>query len=218
MVPPLVGSLVVSRAPDPLPAAGWRAQRQAAARNETAILEAARKLVAAGGGDRIDVRQIAAEAGVGVGTVYRRFGDKAGVLAALIGEDERVLQEAFIAGEPPLGPGAPAPERLEAFLRALCRLTAEHADSLAAAQAAAPDGRYAFGSYEAWRLHASVLIAEIDPRLDADWLADLVIAPLSPALYRRQRDQRGMTPSRIEANVVDCARRVTQRPIARGSR
>ncbi|CAA9282528.1 MAG: Transcriptional regulator, AcrR family [uncultured Blastococcus sp.] len=200
----------MARASDALPAVGWQSQRQAAARNETAILDAARKLVAAGGGDRIDVRQIAAEAGVGVGTIYRRFGDKAGVLAALVGEDERVLQDALIGGDPPLGPGAPAPERLEAFLRALCRLTADHADSLAAAQATAADGRYAFGSYEAWRLHARVLIADIDPRLDADWLADLVIAPLSPALYRRQRDQRGMTPSRIEANVVDCARRVTR--------
>ena len=200
----------MSGPPDPLPLSGWKAQRQTAARNEAAILDAARELVAGGGGDRIDVRQIAAAAGVGVGTIYRRFGDKAGVLAALVGEDERALQDALIHGDPPLGPGAPAPERLEAFLRALCRLTADHADVLAAGQATAPEGRYAFGSYEAWRLHAAVLIAQIDPRLDAEWLADLVIAPLSPALYRRQRDQRGMTPGRIEANVVDCARRVTR--------
>ena len=195
--------------PDALPVVAWQAQRATAARNETAILEAARELIAAGGGDRVDVRQIAAAAGVGVGTIYRRFGDKAAVLAALVCEDERALQDALVSGPPPLGPGVPAPERLEALLRALCRLTDEHADALAAGQATAAEGRYAFGSYEAWRLHATVLIAQIDPELDAEWLADLVIAPLDPALYRRQRGHRGMTAARIEANVVECARRLT---------
>jgi AcrR family transcriptional regulator len=44
------------------------------------------------------MRDIAHAAGVGVGTLYRRFGDRAGLLAAVIREDERVLQEAESVG------------------------------------------------------------------------------------------------------------------------
>ena len=53
--------------------------------------------------------QVAAAAGVGKGTLFRRFGDKSGLAAALLDARERVLQEAVLFGPPPLGPGAPPP-------------------------------------------------------------------------------------------------------------
>ena len=59
---------------------------------------------------------IAAEAGVGKGTLYRRFGDKGGLAFALLDERERGFQERMVYGEAPLGPGAPATERLVAFV------------------------------------------------------------------------------------------------------
>src|SRR5437660_1013209 len=100
-------------------AAGWRRQRDWAARNETRILEAARSLLSSAEASSVEMRDIAHAAGVGVGTLYRRFGDKAGLLAAVVGEQERELQEAMLRGRPPLGPGAAADERLMAFLDAL---------------------------------------------------------------------------------------------------
>ncbi|HEX2284478.1 MAG TPA: helix-turn-helix domain-containing protein, partial [Mycobacterium sp.] len=84
----------------------WRPQREAAARNEAKVLDAARALLSSDAPD-VDMRVIAQAAGVGVGTLYRRFGDKAGLLAAVIGEDEHALQEAVLHGPPPLGPDAP---------------------------------------------------------------------------------------------------------------
>ena len=50
--------------------------------------------------------EVAAAAGVGVGTLYRRFGDRSGLAYALIDERERAFQSAFIEGPSPLGPGA----------------------------------------------------------------------------------------------------------------
>jgi AcrR family transcriptional regulator len=50
---------------------------------------------------------VAAEAGVGKGTLFRRFGDRAGLAVALLDERERDLQAAVLSGPPPLGPGAP---------------------------------------------------------------------------------------------------------------
>ena len=47
---------------------------------------------------------IAAAAGVGKGTVFRRFGSRAGLMMVLLDEDERASQQAFLFGPPPLGP------------------------------------------------------------------------------------------------------------------
>lgn len=191
-------------------ASGWERQRATASRNEQSILAATIEILRAAPDEDLDVRAVAAAAGVGVGTVYRRFGDKAGLIAAVLGEPERELQEAVLSGPPPLGPGAPAPERLEAFLLALCALTEEHMDVLAASEAAAQGARHRVGSYAAWRLHVAVLLRQTDQRLDADWLADLLLAPLAAALYRHQRRDHGMTAARIADNLVAAAQRVTR--------
>ncbi len=189
---------------------GWQPQRTAASRNQQAILGAAAQLVRERGVENVDVRQIASTAGVGVGTVYRRFGDKATVLATLIGEQERTLQDALLRGPPPLGPGAPALERLQAFLRALGELTEDNLELLHASESSAPGARYRIGAYRAWHQHTTILLRDIDPRLDAEWWADLLLAPLDAALYRHQRAERGLTAERIAENLLDAARRLTQ--------
>src|SRR5918997_6491130 len=104
-----------------LPLAGTAPrERGDAARNRTRVAEAAAKLFrGCDAPGRVDMRAIAAEAGVGVGTLYRRFGDKATLAANVLDDHARALQDAVISGPPPLGPGAPAEERLEAFLPAL---------------------------------------------------------------------------------------------------
>ena len=59
--------------------------------------------------------QVARAAGVGKGTLFRHFGDRCGLMRALLDERERSFQEGFIRGPAPFGPGAPARERLVAF-------------------------------------------------------------------------------------------------------
>jgi hypothetical protein len=61
---------------------------------------------------------VARDAGVAKGTIFHRFGDRAGLALALLDEHERALQEQILRGPPPLGPGAPARERLPTFLGA----------------------------------------------------------------------------------------------------
>lgn len=57
-----------------------RTRRVGAARNQQRIVEAARELFAARGLD-ITLDEVAERAGVGVGTVYRRFADKRELVA-----------------------------------------------------------------------------------------------------------------------------------------
>jgi AcrR family transcriptional regulator len=72
---------------------GERAQRADARRNRTAVLDAARKLFFEDGMDA-GMDQIAREAGVGVGTVYRHFPHKRDLVIALVHEHFARLAEA----------------------------------------------------------------------------------------------------------------------------
>ena len=92
-------------------------ERGDAARNRTLLLEAARRLIAERGADAVTTDDIAAAAGVGKGTLFRRFGSRAGLMIVLLDEDEKAQQQAFLFGPPPLGPGAPPLERLLAYGR-----------------------------------------------------------------------------------------------------
>lgn len=190
--------------PDPLPMRepqGWSRQRQAAASNSEAVLRAARALIAETGDADLDVRQVARRAGVGVGTVYRRFTDKAGLLSALVDDAERELQDAILSGPPPLGPGAPPLDRLGAFLDALVALTDEHLDVLIATEAAAPGARLRVGAYAAWHLHVAALVRQLRPDLDVDWLTGLLLAPLDAQLLRRHRRELGRSVSELQGNL-----------------
>src|SRR5688572_8574547 len=96
-----------------LPLAGApRAERADAARNRRRVLETAAGMFAERGVEAVAMDDIARAAGVGKGTLFRRFGDRRGLLRALLDEAERRLQDDVLGGPPPLGPGAPPAERL----------------------------------------------------------------------------------------------------------
>jgi AcrR family transcriptional regulator len=184
-------------------------EREDAARNRARVVEAAARLFReCEDVDRVDMRAIAAEAGVGVGTLYRRFGDKAALAASILDDHARALQEAILAGAPPLGPGAPPAERLDAFLRALVELTEKELDLVYAVEHALPNARFALGPYPAWHLHTTVLLRELVPDGDHAWLADSILAPLSSALYRHQRRERGLSTEHIADQLTQLARAV----------
>jgi len=71
-----------------------------------------------------------------------------------------------LSGPPPLGPGAPAVRRANAFLDALVALTERNLGVLIVTDAS-PAGRLAIGAYDGWRLHLVMLIREARPALDA---------------------------------------------------
>jgi AcrR family transcriptional regulator len=176
---------------DGLPIAGeQRPERADAARNREKVLAAARRLIADRGVERVTMAEVARAAGVGKGTVFHRFGDRAGLALALLDDEERRLQDAILSGPPPLGPGAPPRERLRAFLGALLEFTAEHADLLLAADGGRSGGRYETGAYAAWHQHVAMLVG--DNAADAALEAHRLLAPLAPDLVRHLRDRVGV--------------------------
>jgi AcrR family transcriptional regulator len=187
----------------PLQMAGALPERRDALRNRERVLAAAQRLVLETGVETLEIREVARAAGVGVGTVYRRFGDKAGLLASLLDERERSFQDRLLTGPPPLGPGAPPRERLIAFLHGLAHLVGENLQLLRALHGSTPGARFHVGAYRAWRLHATILLEEAAPGIDAAWFAELILAPLAADLYYHQRYELGLTPERLGQNLED---------------
>ncbi len=108
-------------------------ERGDAARNRVLLLDAARRLIAERDPEAVTMDDVAAAAGVGKGTVFRRFGSRAGLMTVLLDEDERALQQAFMFGPPPLGPGTPPLDRLLAFGHERLRFVHTHHALLSAA-------------------------------------------------------------------------------------
>ncbi|WP_394826050.1 TetR/AcrR family transcriptional regulator [Pendulispora albinea] len=135
-----------------LPIQGRQApvERADAARNRRRILAAARKLLAKRPIDSIGMDELARAAGVGKGTIFRRFGDRSALCMALLDENERELQESVLA-DFHLPKGASAYQRLTVFLDALFAFHIDNARVLVEAETYRhPEERFAQPPY-VWR-------------------------------------------------------------------
>jgi AcrR family transcriptional regulator len=171
-------------------------ERQDAARNRERILCAARRLFDERGAGCVSMDDVAEAAGVGKGTLFRRFGSRASLAAAVLSERERSFQEAVIRGEPPLGPGAPPVERLIAFGESMLDTLEAHSELLIAAETG--PARYTHPAYAVHRLHVTLLLAEGQPGCDAELLADSLLSALGAELFVYLRRVREMPLDRLK--------------------
>src|SRR6478609_2619233 len=190
----------------PLPLAPGRAPtlRADAARNRQKLLAAASDLFRERGVDAVSLDEVVAVAGVGKGTLYRIFGDKSGLGAALLDERERELQRGILFGPPPLGPGAPAADRIEAFVLTYTGYVAHHVDLVRMSQTARRGARFDTGAHQFWRTHLAYLAGEAgqpDPRLVADVLLAAVTAEQVAQWIRRD----GRTPDALGGMLAGLA-------------
>jgi AcrR family transcriptional regulator len=175
-----------------LPVAGQGPRRRRdAMRNHDRVLCTAAKLFAENGPANVSMDQIACAAGVGKGTLFRAFGDRAGLVREILSENETTFQESVLRGPAPLGPGAPAVERIAAFGTAYMQFLEEHADLMMSAEFGA-GARYKAGPFTMYRTHVTVLVREALPDgFDHEYTADALLAPLSADFFIYQRRVRG---------------------------
>ncbi|MBD0324345.1 MAG: TetR/AcrR family transcriptional regulator [Aldersonia sp.] len=164
---------------------GETAERGDAARNRRLLLDAATRLVAERGVDSVTMEDVAAAAGVGKGTVFRRFGSRAGLMLALLDHHEREFQRAFMFGPPPLGPGAEPVERLAAFGRARLAILETQGDIVRAAESAR-DARYGTPPYLLQVSHVTTLLRQAGVTGNVRLRADLLLGALSADLVLHQ--------------------------------
>ncbi len=178
-----------------------RPERADAARNRARVLAAAERLFAES--SEVTMEQVAAAAGVGKGTLYRRYPDVASIAQALLDEHERELQERLLRGPPPLGPGAPPAERLAAFYAAMVELLERHGHLALAGETGGR--RYRTGAYGAWALHVAGLSDEAGLGERAA-LVDALLAPLAPDVFAHQRAA-SLSTEQITDDLATLARR-----------
>ncbi|GAA0320686.1 TetR/AcrR family transcriptional regulator [Kineococcus aurantiacus] len=183
--------------------------RADASRNRELLLCTARRLVEEVGVAGLSMDALAAAAGLGKGTVFRRFGSRAGLFAALLDEYEREFQTACLTGPPPLGPGADPVERLVAFGHDRLRFTSERGHLIREA-----NGRPAAGAAPAGfsRLHLRVLLRSAQVGGDVDVLAFQLHAALeAPLAFYVEGHADGVphvSPERLAAGWTDLVHRV----------
>jgi AcrR family transcriptional regulator len=182
-------------------------ERRDAARNREALFHAAERLIERCGVDAITMDALAAEAGVGKGTVFRRFESREGLMAALLDHSETEWQAAVLSGPPPLGPGAEPWERLLAFGRSRLETTLRHADLIRNAGRA---GARSYAAYSFAAMHVRYLLGELGVTGDIPLLATALMAPLEAPILDQQVRIEGLLVDRVYAGWVDLARRIVR--------
>ena len=178
------------------------AERADAARNRRLLLATAREMLDEQGADKLTMDALAERAGLGKGTVFRRFGTRAGIFAALLDDDERDFQQRVLSGPPPLGPGAPPLDRLVAYGQARIDFLIRHRDIARAAL----DGREQVpaGSQSPMsREHIRFLLGEMHLRpADLDILATQLTAALDgPVLLYLSSAVLAQAPSQVSERL-----------------
>jgi len=175
-------------------------------------------MLAGQGADTLTMDGLAERAGLGKGTVFRRFGTRAGIFRALLDDTERDFQEQVLSGPPPLGPGAPPLERLVAYGQARVAFLIEHADI---ARATLDGGQPipAGSSTPLSQLHIRVLLGQLDlGPADLDMLAVQLTAALDgPLLLYLSAADLTEDPARIAGRITrawrDLIHRVARRSV-----
>jgi AcrR family transcriptional regulator len=178
-------------------------ERADAARNRQAILRATEELLALHGPERISLDRVAATAGVGKGTVFRRFGSRTGLFQALLADRAARIGDAIDSGPPPMGPGAPPRDRLLSFLDELAMLAAQNIALIAAHEQACAADRHQDPTYRRWHDHVSGLVHQARPDADAEFLAHALLGAFDGDLVREVTAHGGT--ARLRASVRDLA-------------
>ena len=180
-------------------------ERSDAARNREALLAAATELIDHCGVDAVTMGAVAARAGVGKGTVYRRFETREGLMAALLDHSETAWQASVLSGPPPLGPGAPPMERLLAFGHSRIETNLLHGDLI---RAAGHSGARAYAAMSFAAMHVRYLLTELGVRGDVPILATALLAPLEIVILQQQTHIEQIPVDRIQRGWDDLVRRV----------
>lgn len=183
-------------------------ERADVVRNRQRILDAAAPVFEQAVEPRaVTMEDLARAAAVGRATLYRHFATVGAVAIALLDRHERDLQERVMSGPPPLGPGAPPPQRLAAFYKAMVQLLEEHGALVLGTETG--QARFDVGAYGFWRAHVLTLIrdAHVSDDLTTGVLADTLLAALDPSLYRHLREN-GTEQATIAAGLEALATKV----------
>ncbi len=187
-----------------------RSERKDAAANRILILRTAETLFAERGVANVCMADIAQAAGVGKGTLYRRYANKAELCLGLMDEQMTTFQNKMLAEFRSMSANSvPKMSQLEFFIDALVHFTDAHSPLLTEVQSAGlfQEGRSTemphFWQYMTVHglFQAAINEGEIPEGLDTEYLSDAILSPLMADIFRFQREVRGFSLARISEGL-----------------
>ncbi|MFH8658524.1 TetR/AcrR family transcriptional regulator [Streptomyces afghaniensis] len=186
-----------------------RKARKDAVRNREAVLAAADALFArCGRPEDVTMADVAEAAGVGKGTLFRAFGDRAGLLRALYEARLEPVREAAEAGPPPLGPGTPPQQRVPALLDALLCFKLDNRRLALALEESGNGSPYQAEHYERWHGLLRAVLEQVPGLTDSDFTAHALLAATRADLVEHLAGQERVPRERARAQLANFATRV----------
>ena len=180
--------------------------RKDAVRNRAAILATAARLIAERGPDGFSMEDVATAAGVGKGTVFRRFGDRDGLVRAVVDETSeswRAESAALLeAGD------VPADERVITFVATLFDHVMAALPLVTALERVSSRSIACDSNSDLTHRRLVTLIAQVKLGVDAEFLAHALLAQLRADVLRHLVHQCGLGVPRVRAGVISLARGV----------
>ncbi|MGO4456034.1 TetR/AcrR family transcriptional regulator [Streptomyces sp. M-16] len=178
-----------------------RTERADAQRNREAVLAAADTLFAASSSPHsVSMDDIAAAAGVGKGTLFRRFGDRAGLIAAVIASRIEPLQQAVRQSQDAAG-SSPRQQVLD-LLDAALLFKIKNRNLMAAAEDAGLSSPYQAEHYGRWHDTLRGVLDLLPGVRDADFTAHALLAAIRADLVTHLIDDRKMPPEQLRASLA----------------
>lgn len=180
-------------------------ERADAARNRQAILDAADELFAsATAPGSVSMDDIARVAGVGKGTLFRRFGDRTNLIRQVYATRVSPLRTKIESGPPPLGPGTPPLERIAAIMEAIAWIKLDNRHLMTALEGSttgASESLLSSPNYQDVHILISELINQHRKCAHARWTAHVLLGAVRADLLRHLAEVEGMTTKQIQSQL-----------------
>ncbi|MFJ5811066.1 TetR/AcrR family transcriptional regulator [Streptomyces sp. NPDC093093] len=176
-------------------------ERADALRNREAVLAAADALFAASGSPQsVSMDDIAAAAGVGKGTLFRRFGDRAGLIGAVIASRLEPLRHAVREAQD--APGSSPRQRVSDLLDASLRFKIENRNLMTAAEDAGLSSPYRAEHYGWWHEVLRTALDQVPGVHDADFTAHALLAAIRADLVAHLIDEQGVDAEGLRSSLA----------------
>jgi AcrR family transcriptional regulator len=169
-----------------------------AVKNHALLLETAARLFAEQGVESVTMSAIAEAAGVGKGTLYRHFENKAALCHALLDHNDRELQDRTLER---LRTVNDAPGNLRWLLVEVAAYTRDNEDLLSVGDAS---GISSLEHPAHWWVRQTIrgLLAQINPPGDLDYITDLLYVMVDARTIHFLRHARGYDMQRINDGLL----------------
>ncbi|MEU5090400.1 TetR family transcriptional regulator [Streptomyces sp. NPDC021356] len=181
-----------------------QSSRKDAIRNREAVLTAADALFTRRESpEDVTMADVAAAAGVGKGTLFRAFGDRAGLLRALYEARLEPIRQAVEAGPPPLGPTTPPQDRVPALLDAVLCFKLDNRRLALALEEGGSSSPYRAEHYERWHSLLRAVLEQLPGLADSDFTAHALLAATRADLVEHLAGEERIPRERMRAQFAN---------------